>query len=90
MVSFANCDTVSERVVYVFCFWPKTEKHASALIGALATGCEAPGLYGKKPLLVVCPTNKLQYSAQGLKGFCERPKMVAGVSKRLSNRCKTI
>jgi hypothetical protein len=27
---------------------------------------------GLKPLLVLCTTNKLQYSAQGLKGFCER------------------
>jgi hypothetical protein len=29
------------------------QKHISALIGALATGCEAPGLYGKKSLLVI-------------------------------------
>ncbi len=28
------------------------QKHVSAFNGALATGCEAPGLYGKKPLLV--------------------------------------
>jgi hypothetical protein len=27
---------------------------------------------GVRGLLVLCPTNKLQYSAQGLKGFCER------------------
>jgi hypothetical protein len=29
------------------------QKHISALTGALATGCKAPGLYGKKPLLFI-------------------------------------
>jgi hypothetical protein len=32
-------------------FSGERQKHISALIGALATGCEAPGLYGKKSLL---------------------------------------
>jgi hypothetical protein len=27
---------------------PKRQKHFSAFNGALATGCGAPGLYGKK------------------------------------------
>jgi uncharacterized membrane protein YagU involved in acid resistance len=36
------------------------QKHISALNGALATGCEAPGLYGKKPLLVSCPRNNFK------------------------------
>ena len=38
------------------------QKHVSALIGALATGCEATGLYGKKSwkILVFCPANKFK------------------------------
>jgi hypothetical protein len=58
-------------------FGGERQKHFSALNGALATGC-APMTVPcflwdvLKPLLVLCPTNKFQNSAQGLKGFCER------------------
>jgi hypothetical protein len=43
-------------------FRPKAErqKHVSALIGALATGCEAPGLYGKKSWIILEVVSKLQ------------------------------
>ena len=35
------------------------QKHIGALNGALATGCKAPGLYGKKPLLeLFCKSGK--------------------------------
>jgi len=40
-------------VACLFGHWPKRQKHISALIGALATGCVASGLYGKKPLLTI-------------------------------------
>jgi hypothetical protein len=54
-----------------------TREHPFSII-AFGIGCEThdfkqpPGLYGKKPVLVLCPASKLQNLAQGLKGFCER------------------
>jgi hypothetical protein len=41
----------ARALLWIFGHRPKRQKHIGALIGALATGCKASGLYGKKPLL---------------------------------------
>jgi hypothetical protein len=63
--AFLNYDTASERVAWIFGHRPKRQKHISALTGALATGCKASGLNGKKPLLVTFRQN-IRYSYPSL------------------------
>ena len=46
--TFLNYDTVSKRMAWILELKPKKQKHASAKISVLATGCKTPGLYSKK------------------------------------------
>jgi hypothetical protein len=60
-------------VARIFGQRPKRQKHISALIGALATGCKAPGLYGKKPLRVQSLNSVLFFELSKLTSFNKSP-----------------